>query len=63
MAVWYTKGGSGVNHGFLTLQENKVRPLCAQLLWCKKIEVDALGIITISHGCFERCGSNKKTPP
>ena len=26
------------------------------------IEVDALGGITISRGCFERCGSNKKTP-
>ena len=29
----------------------------------KQIEVDALGVITISRGCFERCGSNKKTPP
>jgi len=28
-----------------------------------KLEVDALGVMTISHGCFERCGSNKKTPP
>ena len=28
-----------------------------------KIEVDALGVITISRGCFEPCGSNKKTPP
>jgi len=28
-----------------------------------KLEVDALGVITISRGCFERCGSNKKTPP
>jgi len=28
-----------------------------------KIEVDALGVITISPRCFERCGSNKKTPP
>jgi len=28
-----------------------------------KIEVDALGVVTISRGCFERCGSNKKTPP
>jgi len=28
-----------------------------------KFEVDALGVITISRGCFERCGSNKKTPP
>ena len=28
-----------------------------------KIEVDALGVITISRGCFERCGRNKKTPP
>ena len=27
------------------------------------IEVDALVVITISRGCFERCGSNKKTPP
>jgi len=27
-----------------------------------KLEVAALGVITISHGCFERCGSNKKTP-
>ena len=27
------------------------------------IEVNALGVITISRGCFERCGSNKKTPP
>ena len=26
-------------------------------------EVDALGVMTISHGCFERCCSNKKTPP
>jgi len=26
-------------------------------------EVDALSVITISRGCFERCGSNKKTPP
>jgi len=31
--------------------------------WPLKIEVDALGFITISRGCFERCGSNKKTPP
>jgi len=30
---------------------------------CWKIEVDALGVITISRGYFERCGSNKKTPP
>ena len=22
-----------------------------------KIEVDAMGVITISRGCFERCGS------
>ena len=28
-----------------------------------KIEVDALGVITIFRGCFERCCSNKKTPP
>jgi len=28
-----------------------------------KSEVDALGFITISCGCFERCCSNKKTPP
>jgi len=28
-----------------------------------QIEVDAVGVITISRGCFERCGSNKKTPP
>ena len=28
-----------------------------------KREVDALGVITISRGCFERCCSNKKTPP
>jgi len=27
------------------------------------IELDALGVITISRGCFERGGSNKKTPP
>jgi len=27
----------------------------------KKSEVDALGVITISRGCFERCCSNKKT--
>jgi len=26
-------------------------------------EVDALGVITICRGCFERCCSNKKTPP
>jgi len=31
--------------------------------YIKKIEVDALGVITISRGCFERCGSDKKTPP
>jgi len=29
----------------------------------KKSEVDALGVITISRGCFERCCSNKKTSP
>jgi len=31
----------------------------------KKSKVDALGVITISRGCFERCcsNSNKKTPP
>jgi len=29
----------------------------------EKIEVDAMGVITISRGCFERCGRNKKTPP
>ena len=28
-----------------------------------KSEVDALGVITISRGCFERCCSNKKTLP
>jgi len=28
-----------------------------------KREADALGVITISRGCFERCCSNKKTPP
>jgi len=28
-----------------------------------KSEVDAFGVITIGRGCFERCGSNKKTPP
>jgi len=28
-----------------------------------KREVDALGIITSSRGCFGRCCSNKKTPP
>jgi len=28
-----------------------------------RVEVGALGVITISRGCFERCGSNKKTPP
>ena len=26
-------------------------------------EVDALGVITISRGCFERCCSNTKTLP
>ena len=26
-----------------------------------KSEVDALGVITISRGCFERCCRNKKT--
>ena len=25
-------------------------------IW-RKLEVDALGVITISRGCFERCGS------
>jgi len=29
----------------------------------KKSEVGALGVITISRGCFERCCSNKITPP
>ena len=29
----------------------------------KKIEVDALSVITISRGCFERCCSNRKNPP
>jgi len=29
----------------------------------EKREVDALGVITSSRGCFERCCSNKKTPP
>jgi len=28
-----------------------------------KSEVDALGVITISRGCFERCCSNKKNSP
>jgi len=28
-----------------------------------KSEVDALGVIIISRGCFERCCSKKKTPP
>ena len=28
-----------------------------------KGEVDALGVITMSRECFERCCSNKKTPP
>ena len=28
-----------------------------------KGEVDALGVITISRGCFERCCNNQKTPP
>jgi len=34
-----------------------------QQLHSTDVEVDALGVITISRGCFERCGSNKKTPP
>jgi len=29
----------------------------------KKSEVDALSVNTTSRGCFERCCSNKKTPP
>ena len=29
----------------------------------KNSEVDALGVRTISRGCFERCCSNKKTAP
>jgi len=29
----------------------------------QKSEVDALGVITISRGCFERVCSNKETPP
>ena len=29
----------------------------------RKFEVAALGVITISRGYFERCCSNKKTPP
>jgi len=27
------------------------------------LKVDAVGVITIYRGCFERCCSNKKTPP
>ena len=27
------------------------------------VEVAALGVLTIYRGCFERCCSNKKTPP
>ena len=29
----------------------------------KKYGVDASGVITTSRGCFERCCSNKKSPP
>jgi len=29
----------------------------------QEIEVDALRVKIISRGCFERCCSNKKTPP
>jgi len=29
----------------------------------KKRQVAALGVVTISRGCFELCYSNKKTPP
>jgi len=39
-----------------------MRQLCAEFVYIKKIEVDALIVITIFRGCFERCGSNKKTP-
>ena len=35
-------------------------PLCRA---CPHVEVEAVGVKTISRGCFERCGSNKKTPP
>jgi len=28
-----------------------------------KLEVDALGVLTISRGCYERCCSNTNTPP
>ena len=28
-----------------------------------EVKVDALGVTTISRGCFERCCNNKKTPP
>jgi len=39
-------------------------PLAEGLSWLStQREVDAVGVITISRGCFERCCSNKTTPP
>jgi len=29
----------------------------------EKLKVDALGVLTISRGCFERCCNNKNPPP
>jgi len=48
--------GCGLNWHYGQSQRIRVNPMM-------KIEVDALGVTTISRGCFERCGSNKKTPP
>jgi len=41
----------------------QARRVCAVPKFGLELEVDALGVITISRGCFERCGSNQKTPP
>jgi len=46
--------------GVSVLREVHVIPRAVSL---SKREVDAVGVITTSRGCFERCCSNKKTPP
>ena len=50
--VWHTKEKPGGGRILRKSNANRV-----------KSEVDALGVITIPRGCFERCCSNKKTPP
>ena len=43
--------------------DKRIVMLCVRNECVVKSEVDALAVITISRGCFERCCSNKKTPP